>query len=90
MKKFLIVLGSIFLAVIVLGALDIRFVAVQGNALDKESKAYADATPSLGTESRCRSNSLLLHRSIRITRWCNALQQIGTQKTLESTKPLVL
>jgi hypothetical protein len=43
MKKFLIVLGSIFLAVIVLGALDIRFVAVQGNGLDKESKAYAVA-----------------------------------------------
>jgi hypothetical protein len=37
MKKFLIILGSIFLALIVLGALGIGFVALQGNALDKES-----------------------------------------------------
>jgi len=43
MKKFFIVLGSIFLALIVLGAIGIAFVAVRGNALDKESKAYADA-----------------------------------------------
>jgi hypothetical protein len=43
MKKFFIVLGSIFLALIVLGVIGIAFVAVRGNALDKESKAYADA-----------------------------------------------
>src|SRR5437660_5198771 len=43
MKKFLIILGSIFLALIVLGALGIGFVAVRGNALDKESKAYTEA-----------------------------------------------
>jgi hypothetical protein len=43
MKKVLIVLGSIFLALILLGALGIGSVAVRGNALDKESKAYADA-----------------------------------------------
>ena len=43
MKKFFIVLGSIFLALIVLGSIGIAFVAVRGNALDKESKAYADA-----------------------------------------------
>jgi UDP-N-acetylmuramyl tripeptide synthase len=43
MKKFFIVLGSIFLAIVVLGAIGIAFVAVRGNALDKESKAYADA-----------------------------------------------
>ena len=43
MKKFLIVLGSIFLALIVLVAMGIALVAVRGNALDKESKAYADA-----------------------------------------------
>jgi UDP-N-acetylmuramyl tripeptide synthase len=43
MKKFFIVLGSIFLAILVLGAIGIAFVAVRGNALDKESKAYADA-----------------------------------------------
>ena len=43
MKKFFIVLGSIFLALIVLGGIGIVFVAVRGNTLDKESKAYADA-----------------------------------------------
>jgi hypothetical protein len=43
MKKFFIILGSIFLVVIVLGAIGIAFVAVRGNALDKESKAYADS-----------------------------------------------
>src|SRR5438552_1231216 len=43
MKKFFIVLGSIFLALIVLGAIGVVFVAARGNALDKESKAYADA-----------------------------------------------
>ena len=43
MKKFFIILGSIFLALIVLSAIGVVFVAVRGNALDKESKAYADA-----------------------------------------------
>ena len=43
MKKFFIVLGSIFLAIIVLGAIGIAFVAIRGTALDKESKAYADS-----------------------------------------------
>jgi len=43
MKKFFIILGSIFLAIILLGAIGIAFVALRGNALDKESKAYADA-----------------------------------------------
>jgi hypothetical protein len=43
MKKVLIALGSIFLAIVVLIAIGIVFVAVRGNALDKESKAYADA-----------------------------------------------
>ncbi len=43
MKKFLILLGSIFLALIVLGALGIGFIAMRGSVLDKESKAYADA-----------------------------------------------
>jgi hypothetical protein len=46
MKKFLITLGSIFLAVIILGAIGIAFVAVRGNALDKESKPYADSAIS--------------------------------------------
>jgi hypothetical protein len=49
-KKFFIILGSIFLAIIVLGAIGIAFVAVRGNALDKESKAYADsAIPAIVT-----------------------------------------
>jgi hypothetical protein len=43
MKKILIVLGSIFLAVIVLVAVGIGFIAIRGTALDKESKSYADA-----------------------------------------------
>jgi hypothetical protein len=43
MKKFFIILGSIFLAVIVLGAIGIAFVTIKGSALDKESKAYADS-----------------------------------------------
>jgi hypothetical protein len=50
MKKLLIVLGSIFLAIVVLGAIGIAFVAVRGTALDKESKAYADsAVPAIVT-----------------------------------------
>ena len=50
MKKTLIILGSIFLAIIVLGAIGIAFVAVRGSALDKESKAYADsAIPAIVT-----------------------------------------
>ena len=43
MKKFFIVLGSIFLALIVLVAIGIAFIAIKGTALDKESKAYADS-----------------------------------------------
>src|SRR6266542_3827838 len=50
MKKFFIILGSIFLAVIVMGAIGIAFVTVRGNALDKESKAYAgSAIPAIVT-----------------------------------------
>jgi UDP-N-acetylmuramyl tripeptide synthase len=50
MQKFLIVLGSIFLTIVVLGAIGIAFVAVRGTALDKESKAYADsAIPAVVT-----------------------------------------
>jgi hypothetical protein len=50
MKKFFIVLGAIFLALIVLGAVGIWFANVRGTALDKESKAYADlAIPAIVT-----------------------------------------
>jgi len=50
MKKFFIVLGSIFLALIVLVAIGIAFIAIKGTALDKESKVYADsAIPAVVT-----------------------------------------
>ncbi len=50
MKKFFIVLGSIFLALVVLGGIGIAFVAIRGTALDKESRAYADsAIPAIVT-----------------------------------------
>jgi hypothetical protein len=50
MKKFFIVLGSIFAALIVLGSIGIAFVAISGTALDKESKTYADsAIPAIVT-----------------------------------------
>jgi hypothetical protein len=42
MKKFFAVFGVIFLIIIVLGAIGFAFIAMRGNALDKESKAYAD------------------------------------------------
>jgi hypothetical protein len=41
-KKFLAVLGVIFLVVIVVGAIGLGYIAYRGNALDKESKAYVD------------------------------------------------
>lgn len=43
MKKFLMILGCIFLVVIVLVGAGIAFVAIRGSALDKESREYADA-----------------------------------------------
>ena len=46
MKKFLIVLGSLFLIIIVLAVIGIGFVAIRGSTLDKESKAYAETATS--------------------------------------------
>lgn len=43
MKKFFVVLGSIFLFLIILAGVGIGFVVMRGTALDKESKSYADA-----------------------------------------------
>ncbi|SRR5712691_6533078 len=43
MKKLLIVLGVIFLALVVVVAAFIAYAAFTGSALDKESKAYVDA-----------------------------------------------
>jgi hypothetical protein len=45
-KKFFAALGIIFLILIVLGAVGFAFIAMRGNALDKESKAYADSAIS--------------------------------------------
>lgn len=48
MKKLLITLGIIFLAIIILAAIGISIAAVKGAALDKESKAYVDqAVPAI-------------------------------------------
>src|SRR5437899_8976534 len=87
MKQFLIVLGSIFLAIVVLAAIGIAFVAVRGNALDKESKAYADsAIPAIVTTW---SEKELLNRASpepkqaatadqldRLFRWISGLGQL--------------
>jgi hypothetical protein len=43
MKKFFAGLGVIFVIIVVLGAIGFWYIAARGNALDKESKAYADA-----------------------------------------------
>jgi len=42
MKKILIYLGGVFLVLIVAVIIGVFVVATQGNALDKESKAYVD------------------------------------------------
>jgi hypothetical protein len=48
MKKFFIILGAVFLAVLVAGGSGIAFLAYRGIALDKESRAYADkAIPAI-------------------------------------------
>ena len=44
MKKFLMVMGAVFCGLIVLLVIGVIFVAVRGTRLDKESRAYADAT----------------------------------------------
>ena|ERR1700730_10482138 len=87
MKKFFIVLGSIFLALIVLGAIGIAFFAIKGSALDKESKAYADsAIPAI--VSTWSEKALLDHASPefkravtidqldRLFRWVSGLGQL--------------
>lgn len=42
MKKLLIILGMVFLAIILLVAVVVDVAAVRGSALDKEGRAYAD------------------------------------------------
>lgn len=43
MKKLLIILGALFLVLLVVGGIGFAILAYRGNALDKESSAYADA-----------------------------------------------
>ena len=43
MKKLFAVLGIVFLIIIMLAAVGIGFIAVRGNALDKECRTYANA-----------------------------------------------
>jgi hypothetical protein len=86
-KKFLVILGSIFLAIIVLGAIGIAFVAVRGNALDKESKAYADsAIPAIvatwsekGLLDRASpefKQAVTIDQLDRLFRWVSGLGQL--------------
>jgi hypothetical protein len=50
MRKILIVLGSIFAVIIVVGVIGFSILAVKGGALDEESKAYVDdVTPKILT-----------------------------------------
>ena len=87
MKKFFIILGAIFLAIIVLGAIGIAFVAVRGNALDKESKAYADeAIPAivgawsekelLDRASPEFKAAVTIDQTDRLFRWVSGLGQL--------------
>jgi hypothetical protein len=43
MRKVLMILGAIFVALAAIAVLGVAIVAVKGNGLDKESKQYADA-----------------------------------------------
>jgi hypothetical protein len=87
MKKIFIILGSIFLAVIVLGAIGIAFVAIRGNALDKESKGYADsAIPAivstwsekelLDRASPELKKAVTIDQLDRLFRWVSGLGQL--------------
>lgn len=44
MKKLLIILGVVFLAIIILAGVGIGISAVKGSTLDKESKRYVDSS----------------------------------------------
>jgi hypothetical protein len=93
-KKFFIVLGSIFLALIVLAAIGIAFVAIRGTALDKESKAYADsAIPAIVSNW---SEKALLDRASpefkktvtidQLDRLFRMFSRLGTLQKCESTQ----
>src|SRR5712691_6233485 len=87
MKKFFIVIGSIFLALIVLGGIGIAFVAIRGTALDKESKAYADSAipPIVTTWSEKElldraspefKNAVTIDQLDRLFRWVSSLGRL--------------
>jgi hypothetical protein len=87
MKKFFIILGSIFLALIVLGVIGIAFIAIRGGALDKESKAYADsAIPAIVTTWSEKAlldraspefkKAVTLDQLDRLFRWVSALGRL--------------
>lgn len=87
MKKFFIILGSIFLVAIVLGGIGIAFLAIRGSALDKESKAYADsAIPAIVTgwsekelldrASPELKKAVTIDQLDRLFRWVSGLGQL--------------
>jgi predicted PurR-regulated permease PerM len=54
MKKFLSILGGVFLLIVVVGAVFVGIAVYQGNKLDKSSKAYVEANvrPIVSTWSK--------------------------------------
>jgi hypothetical protein len=42
MKKTLMILGGIFAVLLIAGVIGFAIIAMKGNALDEESKAYVD------------------------------------------------
>lgn len=87
MKKFFVVLGSIFLALIVLGGIAIAIVAIRGTALDKESRAYVDAAiPAIFSQWNQKElldraspefkQAVTLDQLDRAFRWGSALGQL--------------
>ena len=86
-KKFLIVLGSIFLVIILLIVGGIAFVAIRGSGLDRESKAYADAAipPIVSTWSEKAlldraspefKQSVTIDQLDRLFRWLSSLGRL--------------
>jgi hypothetical protein len=86
-KRFFIVLGSIFLALIVLGGIGIAIIAVRGIALDKESRAYADtAIPAVFSQWNQKElwdraspefkQAVTIDQLDRMFRWASTLGQL--------------
>jgi hypothetical protein len=86
-KKFFIALGSIFLVLLVLGAIGIAIVAIRGTALDKESHAYVEAAiPAIFTEWNQRAlldraspefkRAVTVDQLERLFRWASTLGRL--------------